>query len=253
MLLSILDSAFAPAPGAALGWLNGARVAHRGLHGDGVVENSPAAFEAAAIRGLAIECDVQLTADGEAVVFHDFTLERLTREEGPVLARTAAQLAEIRYRASAETIPTFAQFLAQIEGRVPLLIEVKSQEQWDWARLCAAVARGLEGYAGPAAVMSFDARVGGWFAAHAPHVVRGLVASEEHSKGWWGDIKRHRALWQSRAQLLAYDVRDLPSRFAAAQRARGLPVATWTVRDPALFPIATANADALIAEGSIIA
>lgn len=253
MLLCVLDRRFAPAPGAALGWLKGARVAHRGLHGAGVVENSPAAFEAAATRGLAIECDVQLTADGEAVVFHDFTLERLTAESGAVVERTAAELARIPYRGSAETIPTFARFLAQVAGRVPLLIEVKSQENWDWARLCAAVARGLADYKGPAAVMSFDARVGGWFAAHAPHVVRGLVASEEHSRGCWGDLQRHRALWRAHAQFLAYDVRDLPSRFAASQRARGLPVATWTVRDPALFPLATANADALIAEGSIIA
>lgn len=253
MLLSVLDRLFAPAPGAALGWLKGARVAHRGLHMDGVVENSPAAFEAAAVRGLAIECDVQLTADGEAVVFHDFTLERLTAETGAVIERKAAELATIRYRDSDETIPTFARFLAAVGGRVPLLIEVKSQANWDWARLCAAVARGLEGYTGPAAVMSFDPRVGGWFAAHAPQVVRGLVASEEHSRGWYGDLRRHCALWKSHAQFLAYDVRDLPSRFAAAQRARGLPVATWTVRDPALFPVATANADALIAEGSIIA
>lgn len=253
MLLSALDRLFAPAPGAALGWLKGARVAHRGLHGETVVENSPAAFAAAAAHGLAIECDVQLTSDGEAVVFHDFTLERLTAEAGLVLDRSAAELAQIRYRASAETIPTLAQFLAQVGGRVPLLIEVKSQADWDWARLCAAVARGLAGYVGPAAVMSFDPRVGSWFAAHAPQVVRGLVASEEHSRGWWGDLRRHWALWRSRAQFLAYDVRDLPSRFAAAQRARGLPVATWTVRDPALFPVASANADALIAEGSIIA
>ena len=253
MLLCVADRLFAPAPGAALDWLKGARVAHRGLHGQGVVENSPAAFEAAAARGLAIECDVQLTADGEAVVFHDFTLERLTAESGAVIERTAAALSAIAYRDSAETIPTFAQFLAQVAGRVPLLIEVKSQEDWDWARLCAAVARGLASYSGPAAVMSFDPRVGGWFAAHAPQVLRGLVATEEHSRGWLGDLARHRALWRSRAQFLAYDVRDLPSRFARGQRARGLPVATWTVRDPALFPLASAEADALIAEGSIIA
>jgi glycerophosphoryl diester phosphodiesterase len=98
--------------------------------------------------------------------------------------------------------------------------------------------------------MSFDPRVGYWFARHAPHVPRGLVVTEENARTLWGSLKRHLALWQARPDFLAYDVRDLPSRFAAAQRARGLPVATWTVRTPDLLARARTHADAPIAEGA---
>ena len=136
---------------------------------------NPAAFEAAAIRGLAIECDVQLTADGEAVVFHDFTPRTPDpRGKGRCWQRTAAQLAEIRHRASAETIPTRPG--SPRSKAAPPLIEVKSQEH-GVARVCAASRAGWKAYAGPAAVMIFDARVGGWFCGPRPHVVRGLVAS----------------------------------------------------------------------------
>ncbi len=235
---------------ARLGWLHGAAVAHRGLHGAGAVENSPTAFARAVARGLAIECDVQLTADGQAVVFHDFTLDRLTAQSGTLRDRCAADLAAIPLNTSTDTIPTLAQLLAQVAGQVPLLIEVKSRAHWDWAAISAGVATALGAYDGPVAVMSFDPRVPGWFARHQPPTPRGLVVSEEHSKGRWGDIRRHAALWRAQAQFLAYDVRDLPSRFAAHQRARGLPIATWTVRSPELSARALAHADARIAEGA---
>ena len=135
-------------------------------------------------------------------------------------------------------------------GRAPLLIEVKSRKNVHITPLCHAVRRALEGYRGQHAVMSFDPRVPRWFAAHSPHTVRGLVVSEENEKPLQGFIKRHLALWHACPDFLAYDVRDLPSRFAAAQRRRGLPVATWTVRSPDLREAAAEYADAPIAEGT---
>ena len=96
--------------------------------------------------------------------------------------------------------------------------------------------------------MSFDPRVSRWVATHSSRTVRGLVVTEENERGLLGRWRRHAALWHARPHFLAYDVRDLPSRFAAAQRRRGLPVLTWTVRSEELSTRASLNADAPIAE-----
>ena len=203
--------------------------------------------------GLGIECDVQRSADGRAVVFHDRELDRLTRETGPVAARTVAELTRRALRGTTEAIPTLRDLLDLVAGRAPLLIELKSRRDGPISPLCRAVLRDLEGYAGPHAVMSFDPRVGHWFAGQSPQTVRGLVVSEANARTLGAALKRRLALWRSRADFLAYDVRDLPSRFAAAQRAGGLPVLTWTVATPALRQRALAHADGWIAEGEGLA
>jgi glycerophosphoryl diester phosphodiesterase len=254
LLLSAIDPLFAPAPPRErVAWLKAGEFAHRGLHGNGVIENSPAAFTAAIERGVGIECDVQRSSDGQAMVFHDWELGRLTGDSGAVAARTSAALAAIPLSGSADTIPTLRHVLDLVAGRVPLLIEVKSRREHHVAGLCLAVRRVLEGYRGAHAVMSFDPRVGRWFARHSPQTVRGLVVTEEDARTLSGNIRRHLALWLSRPDFLAYDVRDLPSNFAAAQRARGMPVTTWTVRTPELRAKAAQHADAPIAEGAGIA
>ena len=139
-MLSSLDRWFAPAPDPArVAWLKGITYAHRGLHGAGAGENSPTAFAAAIEAGLGIECDVQQTADGAAVVFHDWELERLTAETGPVLARTASALSRLRLQGSDDTIWPLPRLLAEVAGRVPLLIELKSRRQVPFAPLCRAV------------------------------------------------------------------------------------------------------------------
>ena len=246
-----IDRWLVPASDAArVGWLGQHAYAHRGLHGEGRVENSPSAFAAAIERGMGIECDVQRSRDGEAMVFHDWELDRLTGETGAVKARDAAELARISYTGSDDTIPTLTDLLAQIGGKVPLLIEIKSKREVRFAPLCFAVRRALEGYRGPVAVMSFDPRAVGWFARHAPHIVRGLVVTEEGRRTLSGRFRRHLSLWQARAEFLAYDIRDLPSRFALAQRRRGLPLLTWTVRSEELAERARVHADAPIAEGA---
>jgi glycerophosphoryl diester phosphodiesterase len=250
LLWRALDSWLSPAPDRArIGWLKGRDYAHRGLHGGDVPENSLSAFSAAISRGLGIECDVQQTGDGRAVVFHDWELDRLTGESGPVAARSAAALSQIALGGGNDRIPRLSDLLGMIRGQVPLLIELKTRRERRVAALCLAVRRDLEGYAGAVAVMGFDPRVGAWFRRHAPHLVRGLVISEEGARTFSGDIRRHLALWQARPDFLAYDVRDLPSAFAAAQRKRGLPVFTWTVRSAALRQCAAEHADAPIVEG----
>lgn len=236
-------------------WLAGATFAHRGRHGPGAVENSATAFTAAIRAGLGIECDVQLSADGQAMVFHDFALDRLTGTPGAVIDQSADALTRLRLTGSGDTIMPLGQMLAMVQGRVPLLIEVKSRARWPWARLCAAVAAALADYPGPHAVMSFDPRVPRWFARHAPATPRGLVLSQHDARGRFTRIVQSlRLRWairRSRAQFLAADIRDLPHSLAArVHRRRGLPLATWTVRTPAQLAIARAHADAAIAEGA---
>jgi glycerophosphoryl diester phosphodiesterase len=181
--------------------------------------------------------------------FHDWELDRLTGESGPLKARDAAELARITLAGSDDTIGTLRELLAQIAGKVPLLIEIKSKREVRYAPLCLAVRRAIEGYRGPVAAMSFDPRVVRWFERNAPHVVRGLVVTEEGRRTLSGRIRRHLWLWQAKPEFLAYDIRDLPSGFATSQRARGLPLLTWTVRSAELLERARQCADAPIAEG----
>ena len=253
-LFGPIDRWLAPAPARGeVAWIGGRVFAHRGLHGGPAPENSPSAFAAAIDRGFGIECDIQLSRDGQAMVFHDWNLDRLTGQTGPLDKRTAAELAAITLTGSADRIPTLRQLLERIDARVPLLIEIKSRADRRVAPVCLAVRRVLEGYRGAHAVMSFDPRVARWFARQAPATSRGLVVTEEHDKTAIGACKRHLALWHARPHFLAYDIRDLPSAFAASQRRRGLPLASWTVRSTELRHRAADYADAPIAEGAGIA
>jgi glycerophosphoryl diester phosphodiesterase len=222
--------------------------AHRGWHGDGRTENSPSAFRAAIAAGLGIECDIQQSADGEPMVFHDWQLDRLTLARGPVRRRTADELAAIPL-IGGDPIWTLSMLLDEVAGRVPLLIEIKSRRDVPYEQLCHRVARSFESYLGEVAVMSFDPRVPRWFGRNRPAAaLRGLVMTDSDSAPW-----RRWALWRARPQFLAYDVRSLPSRLAAAQRAKGLPILAWTVSDRARLARALIHADAPIAEGEGLA
>ena len=253
-LFAPLDRHLAPAPDPErVSWIGAQAYAHRGLHGPGVPENSPAAFAAAIDRGMGIELDVQRSSDGQAMVVQDWELDRLTGETGPLDEHTAAQLGAIRLTGGEDCIPTLRQVLDQIGGKVPLLIEVKSRREMRVPSICLAVLRVLEGYLGPHAVMSFDTRVPKWFKNYAPLTVRGLVITEENDHTLLSRMRRRLSLWAASPDFLAYDIRDLPSRFSASQRKRGLPVVTWTVRSPELLDRAALHADAPIAEGTGVA
>lgn len=156
----------------------GAPIAHRGLwRSGGAPENSLAAFEAACGAGYGVELDVRLSADGEAMVFHDNTLERLTASAGLVEEQTADELQALRLLGSGETIPTLDEVLALIDGRAPLLVELKTPAGQE-GLLERRVADLLGPYAGPAAVLSFNAEALAWLAAHAPTIRRGLNAAK---------------------------------------------------------------------------
>ena len=250
LLFALIDRWLVPAPrGGRCDWLTRHIYAHRGRHGRGAVENSPTAFAAAIEAGLGIECDVQRSRDGQAVVFHDETLDRLTDRQGLLADQTAAELTRIGLGGGADTIPSLRRLLDQVAGRVPLLVEIKIARGGRVAPLCLAVRRAMEGYGGPIAVMSFDPAVSAWFARYSPHVVRGLVMTEAGWRTLGAKARRHLALWRARPDFLAYDIDDLAGTFAQGQKRRGIPVLTWTVDSAERAKRAAARADAPIAEG----
>ena len=155
----------------------------------------------------------------------------------------------VAQRTSANALEVFTAAVNNVKP----MIEVKSKRDRRPAPLCLAVRRALEGYHGDHAVMSFDPRVAHWFRRHSPRTLRGLVVTEENARTFGGRLFRHWALWHASPDFLAYDVRDFPSGFAAAQRRRGFPLLTWTVRSPQLREVASEYADAPIAEGAGVA
>lgn len=168
--------------------------AHRGLFGQDqtLPENSLAAFEAAAAAGYGIELDVQLTRDGQAVVFHDGTLDRMTGSHGRLCERTYGELQQLRLKGTGHTIPLLSQALAAVNGRVPLIVEIKSEYRFSRryiGELCAAVMAQLRAYGGDYCVESFDPRVLLWMRRNAPGVLRGQLAD------CTAEYRRNGALW----------------------------------------------------------
>ena len=216
-----------------LSWLTLQPIAHRGLHDMADAdpqkpENSLAAFQAAVENSYAIECDLQISADGVPVVFHDDTLDRLTGETGPVRSRTAGELAKIGILNSGETISALSDMLEQIAGAVPLVIELKSiaGENDGFAQ---AVADDLRNYSGPVAVMSFDAGLAAAMMTAAPGLPVGLVAEGGVSR----TIRHLAAIVRHGFYFVSYSLTDLPTPAPLIARwLLGLPLICWTVRTP---------------------
>jgi len=234
-------------------WLTQWEYAHRGLHGEGVPENSLAAAEGAIARGMGIECDIQRSRDDHPIVFHDWDLARLTGETGVAGERSADAMEALQLLGTDQHPVRLARFLDAVAGRVPLLIEIKSLPGYDVEWTCTSVAWLLDSYRGDVAVMSFDPRVPIWFAAEAPTICRGLVGTASFENGFEGVWRSHDAIAAADPDFLAIDVRDLRRPEAAAWREAGRPLLTWTVRSPETRAAGLAHADALIAEGDGLA
>lgn len=147
--------------------------AHRGLHGNGVPENSLEAFDLACKSGYGIELDVQLSADGEVMVFHDYTLNRMTGVDKKVCELDAAELCGLRLSETEQTIPRFADVLKLVDGRVPILVELKG-ENTDTS-LCPKVAEILKDYKGSYCIESFNPFLIGQMKKLLPDSYRGLL------------------------------------------------------------------------------
>lgn len=243
---------------AGLAWLTARPIAHRGLHdaGAGVIENTASAFRAAIDGGYGIECDVQVTRDGEAVVHHDDALGRLTEGDKPIAELSAAALRDVRFRNSSDRILTLGELCDLVGGRVPLVVEIKSRFDSD-LRLVRCVADVLGAYKEPAAAMSFDPAVVRHLREIAPALPRGIVAERYYNHPEWKGLtaaqKWHLAFLlhssRTRPHFVAFSVNDLPSPAPLVARAFGLPLLTWTVRTAENRRTAARWADQMIFEG----
>ncbi|MCJ2014930.1 glycerophosphodiester phosphodiesterase family protein [Methylobacterium sp. J-076] len=247
---------------AAPGWLTARPIAHRGLHdrAAGRPENTLAAARAAVAGGFAIECDVQLSADGEAMVFHDPGLGRLTGVADPVSSRSAAELGGLTVAGSTERIPTLPDFLAAVAGTVPVIVEIKSAYDGD-LRLALRTAEIAAAWAGPVALKSFDPQIVAALRERVPATVpRGIVAETRQDDPVYAGMtdSRRRSLRdllhveETRPDFLSWRVDDLPCAPTHLCRVlAGLPVMAWTVRTPEQRAAAGAHADQMVFEGFV--
>jgi len=241
-----------------LEWLTARPIAHRGLHdAAGVIENTASAFAAAIDGGFAIETDLQITADGEAVVHHDFALGRLTLGSRQLAAMTTAGLKQVPFKNTTDRIMTLSELLEFVAGRTPLLIELKSRLDGD-LRLTKRAADVVGRYEGPAALQSFDPAALIALRDLAPDLPRGIVAQRHYADLEWRTLtdRQKRSLafllhaFHSRPHFVAYHVNDLPALGPwIARRMFRLPLLAWTVRSGVERTCAKRYADQMIFEG----
>ena len=236
-------------------------LAHRAYHnrGEGRPENSIEAVRAAINAGYGIELDIQPSADGVPMVFHDYALERLTGKTGKITDLSAKALADLPLLGGREGVPLLARVLAEVAGRVPMLIEIKDQSGANGPEVGAletAVAAALRGYAGPVAVMSFNPHSVAAFRAAAPDVAVGLTTAAylpEDYPELLGAVCDHlrdiRDYDRVGASFISHEAADLARPRVAELKARGAAVLCWTIRSPEAEAQARRVADNITFEG----
>ena len=245
----------------APGWLTARPVAHRGLHdiSRGVVENMPGAVQAAISGNFAIEVDIQLTADGEAMVHHDDALGRLNEGSGALLQKTAAELKAVNFKNTGEHMMSLADLCALVAGRVPLVIEVKSHFDGD-RKLVRRMAEVLASYSGPVVGMSFDPDQVLALREIAPKLPRGIVAQRDYDDDYWKKLTKEqrdsmlylRHGFRTEPHFVAFWVNQLPAPAPwIARNIFGCPLLTWTVRTLEQRERAARYADQMIFEGFV--
>ena len=242
-----------------LDWLTARPIAHRGLHdaARGAIENTATAVQAAIDGNYGIEVDLQISADGEAMVHHDDALGRLTEGAAALAALPASAIKAARFKSTADRIMTLGELCDLVAGRVALVLELKSRFDGD-RRVAERAAAVLTGYRGPVAAMSFDPDLVATIRYAAPDLPRGIVAERRYDHHEWdrlGSAQKRRLAWllhapRTRPQFIAYAVRDLPAAAPlAARHLFGRPLLTWTVRSSQDRRTAAQWADQMIFEG----
>jgi glycerophosphoryl diester phosphodiesterase len=240
-------------------WLTARPVAHRGLHdiARGIVENMPGAIDAAIAGRFAIEVDIQLAGDGEAMVHHDDALGRLTEGSGKLIDKTAAELKSVAFKDTSERMMTLADLCARVAGRVPLVIEVKSHFDGD-RRLVKRMVEVLQTYSGPVVGMSFDPDQVLALRETMPKLLRGIVAQRSYDDGYWAKLTsaqrasmlhlRHG--FRTEPHFVAFWIDQLPAPAPwIARNIFGCPLLAWTVRTEDQRARVARFADQMIFEG----
>jgi glycerophosphoryl diester phosphodiesterase len=235
--------------------------AHRALHdaADGRPENSMAAARAAIARGYGIEIDLQMSKDGVPMVFHDYTLERMTAHTGAVAQCTAKELGGMVLNRGNEGIPTLAEFLNLVDAQVPMLVEIKDQDGAlgpNVGALAKAACAVLQEYKGDAALMSFNPHTIAKCANFAPEIPRGLVTGPFLDKDWQLVPKARRTELAEiadynrvGASFISHNVGFLDMARVAELKDQGAAVFCWTVRSDEMEKIARKVADNITFEG----
>ncbi len=248
-------------PFRAPDWLTARPIAHRGLHDRArrIVENMPSAASAAIASNFAIECDIQLSSDGEAMVHHDDTLGRLEDADGDIQTFTAAQLKQVSFKDNTDRMMTLGDLCDLTAGRVPLVVEVKSRFDGD-RNLVARMAQVLATYKGPVAPMSFDPDHVATIREMIPDRPRGIIAERYYKEDEWqllppdklrGMLHLRHAL-RTQPHFVAYWINELPAPAPwIARNVFGCALLTWTVRTPDQRLRATRHADQMIFEGFV--
>jgi len=231
-------------------WLVDQPIAHRGLHDKSTPENSIASFAKAIEQGYAIELDVRIIADGTLIVFHDDSLSRLTDNDGYIKFLNKNDLALLKLKGTNEGIPTFEEVLKFVDGKVPLLIEIKNEGKV--GDLEKAVIETLKDYKGEYAVQSFNPYVLEYFYKHAPHILRGQLAG--YFKGEKLSFFKKYALKRmilnekvSHPDFIAYEAKKLPNHYV--RKYKKLPLLAWTVKSQGEYLKVVKHCDNVIFEG----
>ncbi|MBT3701748.1 MAG: glycerophosphodiester phosphodiesterase [Alphaproteobacteria bacterium] len=237
-------------------WLTSAPIAHRGLHDlkAGVPENSLAAIEASCLAGLPIELDVRILGDRTVVVFHDKDLKRVANDLRRLSNLGKADISKISLLGTAERIPTLAQTLDLVAGRVPLLIEIKNDHHHAGA-LEQQLYQQVKNYRGEFAVISFNPISLSWFARRYPNILRGQTSSHlpvlrlDYLAPVHAGLKHLAFNSLSQPHFIIYNHRGLTMRAPRRARRLGMQVLAYTIRSEAERVEALKYCDNIIFEG----
>ncbi len=234
-----------PAAGTKAAWLTNTLIAHRGIHDNdkGLIENSMPAFAETVARGYAIELDVQLTRDKQLVVFHDKKLKRMFGKEEYLSDLTYQELSQLRLPASDQSVPLFSEVLSFVDGKVPILIEIKNEGEV--GELESMLYEELKGYNGQYAVQSFNPFSVKWFRDNAPEVLRGQLSGSfvvtdydvEYAGTsrlpWYKQFLLSNLLldFESRPNFIAYETENVDAAAMKNLRSLDVPVLGWVIDD----------------------
>jgi len=212
-------------------WLLTRPIAHRGLWGENIIENSLTAYQNAVDNNFPIEIDLYASLDGVLYSFHDKTLVRMTGEKGFIYEKTSNEINSLKLSNSNEHIPSFKEVLNLVNGKVPLLIEIKNQPRKD---IVSLILSELTNYNGEFAIQSFNPLYINKVKRLAPNIMRGILATNvkeelKDEKPLTKFIVKNMALnFLCKPHFISFDYRGLPLR---KRKTKNKQVICWTVTD----------------------